>query len=535
MEPTPEQQAAIDCEGNVVVTARPGSGKTFTLARMIAKESSRLLSYQGVIAISYTNKASDELKDRCKRLGVERKLSFFGTIDSFCMGQIVIPFVSHITHKPAILNLIEDKDSNPCTEWRSINGRTMDDEELKRFILRSFQDGDLPIEALGAAALLILEMVPQAAAFVKARYTAIFVDEYQDCGIYQHLLVKKLVAFGLRGVAVGDIDQAIFRYAGKSPDHLNEFLASSEFQHFEITKNHRCDKAIQTYSLALLGVRPEPISCSDRRVFAVHINGDEDALAAGIREHLPRIMDKYGVNERRKVAIIGAGNKTLDRFACSISLPHKRFSRTPLDKGFSKWNRVFFSLLSEYYNPLRFIGHFLDDHLGSFAKPRKRIHGAALLEEYFSLSEEALADNIDLATSIVKLCEPESDDGDAVKAYKAVVENIETLRNGFKPASPDEVNILTYHKAKGLEFDVVFCLETYRYIMPPYKFWEEKKYDAYGQALCMHYVGITRAKKVCYILLGTERHNAQGELRDAAPSEFLDYPYLNDLRINAKW
>ena len=83
VEPTLEQQAIIDCKGNVVVTARPGSGKTFTLARMIVEESSRLLSYQGVIAISYTNKASDELRDRCRRLGVKRRLSFFGTIDSF--------------------------------------------------------------------------------------------------------------------------------------------------------------------------------------------------------------------------------------------------------------------------------------------------------------------------------------------------------------------------------------------------------------------------------------------------------------------
>ena len=290
MEPTPEQQAAIDCEGNVVVTARPGSGKTFTLARMIAKESSRLLSYQGVIAISYTNKASDELRDRCERLGVERKLSFFGTIDSFCMGQIVAPFLSHVTtHKATALGLIDD---DLCQEWKHLKGRKMDDGDLRRFILRSFQEGSLPISALGPAALLVLEMAPQAMTFVKARYTAIFIDEYQDCGYYQHLLMKKLIACGLRGIAVGDIDQAIFRFAGKSPDHLQEFLASDRFQHFQITKNHRCDKAIQAYSLALLGARPELIPPADRRVFAIHMNGDEEALAAGIRDRLPAIMEK---------------------------------------------------------------------------------------------------------------------------------------------------------------------------------------------------------------------------------------------------
>ena len=531
MEPTPEQQAAIDCEGNVVVTARPGSGKTFTLARMIAKESSRLLSYQGVIAISYTNKASDELRDRCKRLGVERRQSFFGTIDSFCMGQIVAPFVSHVTHKAVNLNIVEDK---LCPEWVDLKTRMMDDEDLRRFILRSFRDGSLPIGALGPAALLVLETVSQAVAFVKARYTAIFIDEYQDCGIYQHLLMKKLISFGLRGIAVGDLDQAIFRFAGKSPDYLREFLTSKDFRHFAITKNYRCDKAIQAYSLALLGAHPEAIPRADRRVFAVHMNGGEEALSAGIRERLPMIMDKYGISERREVALIGSGNKTLDRFASFIDLPHKRFSETPLDKGFSKWSRVFSDLLSEYYSSRHFSGRFLDDHLGSFAKSVKRQRGATLLEEYFSLSEGELVDNVDLAVSIAKLCEPESDNDDAVRAYRAVVEDVGLLRSGFKPASSDEVNILTYHKAKGLEYDVVFCLETYRYIMPPYKC-EEQLYDAYGQALCMHYVGITRAKKACYILLGSLRRNSKGELREAFPSEFLNYPGLADIRIDTLW
>lgn len=264
IEPTPEQQAAIDCDGNLVVTARPGSGKTFTLVRMIAKESADLLSYQGVIAISYTNKASDELKNRCDRLGVDRKRSFFGTIDSFCLGQIVAPFVPHIINKPFDLDLVEDKE---CPEWASLKERQIDDPVLKDYMLKSFEVGKLPIGALGPAALVVLELIPQARIYIKSRYTSIFIDEYQDCGRDQHLLMKTLVSYGLRGIAVGDIDQAIFRFAGKSPDHLSELMKSKDYKHFEITKNHRCDSSIQAYSLALLGVPHVPIPPKDRRVF----------------------------------------------------------------------------------------------------------------------------------------------------------------------------------------------------------------------------------------------------------------------------
>lgn len=55
------------------------------------------------------------------------------------------------------------------------------------------------------------------------------------------------------------------------------------------------------------------------------------------------------------------------------------------------------------------------------------------------------------------------------------------------------------------------------------------------QSLGMHYVGITRAKKACYIALGSQRHNKDG-LRDAEPSEFLTKnEALKGLRRDVHW
>lgn len=93
IKPSEEQAKVIACDESAVVSARPGSGKTFTMARMIVKASERLLSYQGVVAISYTRKASAELRDRCSRLGVRAGNSFFGTIDAFCLAIIIQQFV----------------------------------------------------------------------------------------------------------------------------------------------------------------------------------------------------------------------------------------------------------------------------------------------------------------------------------------------------------------------------------------------------------------------------------------------------------
>lgn len=64
---TAEQDAAINYNESMVVTACPGSGKTTVIVEKIRRTIPTLRDYQGVIAITFTVKASDELKNRCKK------------------------------------------------------------------------------------------------------------------------------------------------------------------------------------------------------------------------------------------------------------------------------------------------------------------------------------------------------------------------------------------------------------------------------------------------------------------------------------
>src|SRR5690606_40088658 len=100
--PTEEQAKILEEVSSCVVAARPGSGKTFTLSYKIKDILATLPDYRGVIAISYTNKASEELRDRVLALGVQKKSSFFGTIDKFCLTEIVIPFLRHKFGLPTV-------------------------------------------------------------------------------------------------------------------------------------------------------------------------------------------------------------------------------------------------------------------------------------------------------------------------------------------------------------------------------------------------------------------------------------------------
>ena len=93
---TEEQKEAIKPQGSLVITACPGSGKTAVIAQKIRNELQSLKPYQGVSAITFTRKASKELEERCRKDDSDTKASFFGTIDSFCLSEILYPFLNQV-------------------------------------------------------------------------------------------------------------------------------------------------------------------------------------------------------------------------------------------------------------------------------------------------------------------------------------------------------------------------------------------------------------------------------------------------------
>lgn len=91
-EPTEEQSKILQQKGNIVITAKPGSGKTYTIVEKIARVIPDLPEYKGVIAISFTNKASDELKEGVSK-GVQiRSNLFLALLTSFIFHKLLFLF-----------------------------------------------------------------------------------------------------------------------------------------------------------------------------------------------------------------------------------------------------------------------------------------------------------------------------------------------------------------------------------------------------------------------------------------------------------
>ena len=116
--------------------------------------------------------------------------------------------------------------------------------EQEVLLITALSEGKIFLEKSGEIALHILRKVPGAIMYIRARFSHIFIDEYQDCGEIQHNIFLQLVNAGLVGVAVGDINQAIFGFANRFPKYLIQLIGNSEFKHFELNKNHRCHPSI---------------------------------------------------------------------------------------------------------------------------------------------------------------------------------------------------------------------------------------------------------------------------------------------------
>jgi DNA helicase-2/ATP-dependent DNA helicase PcrA len=93
---------------------------------------------------------------------------------------------------------------------------------------------------------------------------------------------------------------------------------------------------------------------------------------------------------------------------------------------------------------------------------------------------------------------------------------------------------MTLHKAKGLEFDIVYHLNMNQWELPYKKIingdFDNPSYPNWRQDLDLHYVGVTRAKKACYLITSSQRRNNDGNIKKSQPSEFLSLNEVEKLR-----
>lgn len=532
MEPTEEQEKIINCDNNIVVLAAPGSGKTFVLSEKIKKtlKKEELLDYNGVAALSFTRKASNNLKKRTLAYGLPKKNSFFGTIDSFCLTQIIFPFGYSLLGYPSkeleILNLDTEKKEEINSYIKSQTSLSKILNADLTIFRKLFQEGYISINSIEYLALRIIYHSKACRRYLKARFKYIFVDEYQDVDQIFHNIFLKMLNLGLRGMVVGDIDQSIYGFANKSSKYLLELTNLDQFNTFRLITNFRSHPSIVEYANKLLRENFK-INNKEKRVCFFRVEGDERTIAAFIDRYVNALCKKFEVKNLNDVAILVKNDQTLKLIDSALKTSHRKIVTTELEKDINPRSQLYALLLRYFYNnSLNFqsiIEEFVEYELLSILKRTELNEVKRTIVRIPNTDPSLLVVSFQKISEILFSNLPE---GNSKKILLKTLSNPDEL-SSYRPIANNEIQLMTLHKSKGLEFDVVFHLNLDDWVLPAKK---PTGYINKEQDLNLHYVGITRARKFCALLSSTQR-TRNGLSISSAPSEFL---YRNGLERQRK-
>lgn len=277
-----EQEDAILEDKSVLLIACPGSGKTRTLTFKIAYELSRLKTdKEFVIAITYTNSAADEIKDRVELLGVDTTQLWIGTIHSFCMEWILKPYhlysdrlkngfkVCNSFDTENLLTEICKKYSNPKVTfydfqyYATINGtykftskNSNQNNHIKAILKEYFsileKNNQLDFEQILFYAYDLLKSKPVISSILCKLFPFILIDEYQDTKEIQYHIISKILSSNngcTKTLIVGDPNQSIYNSLGGYPMPKNELekLLGYELRQLSLDKNYRSSETIINY------------------------------------------------------------------------------------------------------------------------------------------------------------------------------------------------------------------------------------------------------------------------------------------------
>lgn len=543
MEPTDIQKRIIENIGNTVVLASPGSGKTFVLSRMIenALSSDDILSYQGIVAISYTKKASANLKIRTLKYGIKEKNSFFGTIDSFCLSQIIQPFGSYVFGHPKkeleviTLNDIPETETHIYSWIKDIHPDygNIQDDQLKH-LSALYTNGYVLIESLSLLGLHLIKQCAACSKYLKARFKKVFIDEYQDADTYVHDIFLSLVELGLTGVAVGDVNQSIFGYAHKESKFLKVLESNGLFTAYKLDKNFRCSIPIINYANRILDKDSEIIPTQNVGVVLVRTEGDESNIANFIDEKIERYHEKYKNAKLSGIAVLVRFIHTQNIMDQYLKSKHRVIESTPLDDDLNPRSQLYGQLLGYYFDKrvsfLSISDEYVEYDMLS-EHERKKLNEAK--KEIRSVEVNQIHKLPHIFQAVADVLLPKVPERNSLKILRDIIDNGRLLKS-YHPAQDDEIQIMTLHKSKGLEFDIVFHLNLNEWEFPSREYiqgdYSTKKYQSWNQDLNLHYVGVTRARKGCFLMKGTLRTKKNGEIKKAEDSPFLSMNNLSDLR-----
>ena len=256
-----QKEAAMQLEGPVLILAGAGSGKT----RVLTNRTAYMIDEAGInpwniLAITFTNKAAQEMRERIDRLvgfgsesiwvatfhstcvrilrrhidllGYDTNFTIYDTDDSKSVMKEVLKrlqidtkqypekrFLNRISNCKNELSSVEDEERDALGDYA---------DEMFAKVYREYQAGLKKNNALDFDDLLVKTVelftsFPEVLENYQKRFLYIMVDEYQDTNTAQFELIRLLAARNRNICVVGDDDQSIYKFRGANIRNILDF------------------------------------------------------------------------------------------------------------------------------------------------------------------------------------------------------------------------------------------------------------------------------------------------------------------------
>ena len=535
----PGQRAAATAGGPLLIIAGPGSGKTRTLTYRIAHQiTDRGVPAGSFLAITFTRRAAQEVQDRlavlCPDSGGPTVTTFHG------LGLRILR--EH--HEAAGLGP-RFKVADETVRLQVATELTGSERDARKLIAeqdpllrRELTARDLvDFDGLVQMSADLLRHDPAIAAELRARWPRISADEYQDIDAVQYDLLRMISGDGTGLTAIGDPDQAIYRFRGADVGIFGRFTADFPgATTIELTRNYRSHPAIVTAAMQAIA----PSTLVPGRT-AVAVRGgpagavtldeaaDEHAEAAWIAATVDRLLGGASFHSLDSGRADGHEHGKLG--LCDIAVLYRTDAQAgPLVQALTRAGLPFqkrsHDLLArrpgvaDIVREMRLVppAESAGGAAGS-GGPRDDVAAqlTAAVRALAAARGELDATVVDLRAAGELLMPLARRCGADLERFGAEI-SLGAETDALDPRA-EAITLLTLHAAKGLEFDVVFLAGCERGLLP-LRLAGPLTADDLEEERRLLFVGMTRARERL-LLTCASRRTRQGAGEAAGRSPFL--------------
>ncbi|BCV29044.1 3'-5' exonuclease [Shewanella algae] len=331
-------------------------------------------------------------------------------------------------------------------------------------------------------------------------------------------------------MAVGDVQQSIYAWRGSDPKFIKELTNSPDiFEHHVVNINHRCHPSIINYASRLYNPHCPLSETNEIRVYRKRYQGTQIDVTKQLNTSIEQAIQLKLVDSYSQIGILVRNNLSLEFLSNGLKVPFRIFDEDPLAVRNTKTCNLFSQLLRLRFDKNHHINDIID-YLRSFNDfSTSRIPSLRKLLSTISsqAGDELLNKIVEITSKILN----ENINEHEKELLRSICFDSKSLKH-YMPINDAEVQIMTLHKSKGLEFEIVYHLDLYDWVHPKRKFIQgcfDVVYDDWDQELNLHYVGITRAKSYCVLVSSTNRFNRDYQIKTGNLSQFFSLPGLDGL------